>query len=1157
MLLQYSSNPLIHLAMKKSILLFLCFVVLFSVSAEDRHVYLGQSIQTAVNAAVSGDKVIIHVGTYNESINVLNKSNITITSAGDGTVVVQGNGTNDETIYVLNPNNIVISNLTIKNIRKQIWVKGIYVDGAGSGIQILNNIITEVSYKSGTWSASDNPGAVTTNNSNPLVIVGSSLSSPLTNVLVSGNVVSYCTTGWSESITVKANVDGFKINNNIVHHVTNIAMDAYGLGDWPNAAQVRNGEFVGNTVYNAISNYADNGGIYVDGGKDILIANNTIYNSVFGITIGCENQGKVAGGTTSGIKVINNRVYNNAQAGIMIGTGGDEDGLQGDVINCTITGNTFLKNSTSDQWGGELVLQNCSNITLYNNIFFGSYQQMVGEGLGVGSKTLGYNIFYNLVGTPLIGQAVNNWNTISFTTWKSQNGDVSSLNVNPLLVNASSISPDVHLGASSPAINAGKPDFSPLNEEVDIDGQSRIQNSRVDIGIDESGSGSTVAVTGVSVTPINATIVVGQTQQLTRTISPTNATNQNVTWGSNNTSVATVNSSGTVSAIAVGSAMITATTADGGFIANSSIAVTAATVLATSITVSPTSVSLLAGQTQQLTATILPTNATNTNVIWSSSNTAVAAVSATGIVSAFSAGVAVVTVTTQDGGLTATSTVTVNTSDTSWTLINSENFETGWGIWVDGGANAFRYTGGSAYAHQGVAALNIQANTNTSVVTTTSLNLAAYNEVKVDFWFKAISMENGEDFWLQISNNGGASFTTIGSWKQGTDFGNDTFVSKSVTISSMLLTSATKIRFRCDASNSADDIYIDEVVISARGASGIIGTTGVIVSPTSTTINVGSTSQLTATVLPSNATNQNVTWSSSNASIATVNTSGIVSAVGVGSATINATTQNGGFMASATILVTSTSGTTITINGSLSDWSGINAIATATNQSALSMKVYDDGTYLYFGISGSALGPNYQVLINTDNNTSTGFQHSSFTSSGADYYIENGNVGIYTGTGTSWSWNNVGTAIASKNSTVCELRVAKSLLGSLGNQITLGYADINSSWAVVSKLGFSAYSLQNGGRLLSPDAEISIGESLDQEVNIYPNPYSEVIHVDLGNNNKETIIIINDTSGRILFSTVTSKDHLTIPAAQIGLNGLGILTIQKQDKVYRYKIGCH
>ncbi|HTJ53412.1 MAG TPA: Ig-like domain-containing protein, partial [Cyclobacteriaceae bacterium] len=88
---------------------------------------------------------------------------------------------------------------------------------------------------------------------------------------------------------------------------------------------------------------------------------------------------------------------------------------------------------------------------------------------------------------------------------------------------------------------------------------------------------------------------------------------------------------------------------------------TGGSVSVTGVTMSPTSASIAVGGTQQLTATIAPSNATNKNVTWSSSNTAVATVNSSGLVTAVAAGTATITVTTQDGAKTATSAITVTT----------------------------------------------------------------------------------------------------------------------------------------------------------------------------------------------------------------------------------------------------------------------------------------------------------------------------------------------------------------------------------------------------------------------------------------------------------------------------------------------------------------
>src|SRR5690606_19828581 len=90
-----------------------------------------------------------------------------------------------------------------------------------------------------------------------------------------------------------------------------------------------------------------------------------------------------------------------------------------------------------------------------------------------------------------------------------------------------------------------------------------------------------------------------------------------------------------------------------------SITTSGGSVPVTGVSVDPTAASLLVGDTQQLTANVSPANAANPSVTWTSSDPAVAEVSASGLVTALSAGNATVTVTTDDGSFTATSTITV------------------------------------------------------------------------------------------------------------------------------------------------------------------------------------------------------------------------------------------------------------------------------------------------------------------------------------------------------------------------------------------------------------------------------------------------------------------------------------------------------------------
>lgn len=165
-----------------------------------------------------------------------------------------------------------------------------------------------------------------------------------------------------------------------------------------------------------------------------------------------------------------------------------------------------------------------------------------------------------------------------------------------------------------------------------------------------------VPVAGITVSPTQKVIAPNTTFALTAAVAPANADNQNVNWTSSNTSVATVSATGVVTGVTFGTALITATTVEGGFSASSTITVG---VPVTGVTVDPATHSMGVGATVTLTETIVPATATNKAVTWSSSNTAVATVSSTGVVTGVSAGTATITVTTADGAKTATSTITV------------------------------------------------------------------------------------------------------------------------------------------------------------------------------------------------------------------------------------------------------------------------------------------------------------------------------------------------------------------------------------------------------------------------------------------------------------------------------------------------------------------
>lgn len=173
---------------------------------------------------------------------------------------------------------------------------------------------------------------------------------------------------------------------------------------------------------------------------------------------------------------------------------------------------------------------------------------------------------------------------------------------------------------------------------------------------------SSVPVNGITLSQTSGSILVGDTRQLTATVLPDNATNKSVIWSSSNTSVATVSSSGLVTGVRTGTAIITAKTQDGNYSARYSLTVTDVSVSVTGITVSPVQKTLDPNETLQLNATVIPSDATNQKVKWSTSNSSVATVSSNGAVVAKAPGTAVITVKSEDGNFTATCTVTVTSS---------------------------------------------------------------------------------------------------------------------------------------------------------------------------------------------------------------------------------------------------------------------------------------------------------------------------------------------------------------------------------------------------------------------------------------------------------------------------------------------------------------
>ncbi|WP_396637176.1 Ig-like domain-containing protein [Maribacter sp. R77961] len=168
-----------------------------------------------------------------------------------------------------------------------------------------------------------------------------------------------------------------------------------------------------------------------------------------------------------------------------------------------------------------------------------------------------------------------------------------------------------------------------------------------------------VLVTGIVLSEENISLEVGENITIDASVQPEDADDTLVNWSSSDENIANVNSDGTITAIAEGIATITATTNDGDFTANVAVTVTSPDIPVTGININPEAANLIIGETINLSANVIPQNATNTQITWSSSDNTIATVDANGVVLAQAPGVATISAITADGAFEDTSNITV------------------------------------------------------------------------------------------------------------------------------------------------------------------------------------------------------------------------------------------------------------------------------------------------------------------------------------------------------------------------------------------------------------------------------------------------------------------------------------------------------------------
>jgi hypothetical protein len=461
-----------------------------------------KTFQHACSNASPGAIVLLKAGIYNEKVTMNVAGNaaagfITFQNYGSDVVKIDGTGKNGKQLLLIqNKNFIRLIGLEFQNNLNQSFGTGIWIQGAGRKIEIRNCTFHDMRAANGGGDAM------------AISVYGTSGTTPLSNIVIDSNHIYNCEPGHSEALTLNGNVDTFQVTNNLVHDVDNIGIDMIGgEGTSPNAITdlARNGICSGNVVYNCRSDYGGGyaAGIYVDGGENIIVEKNKIYQCDVGLEIGCENQGRVA----SKIYVRDNLIFNNDKRGI--GFGGYNFPATGKVKNSFVLNNTCYYNDILNTDAGELVVEYAESCVVMNNIFFSTSQNKlmvttVGNNKG--------NIFdYNVWNTPAESSAIIDFAGTVYATFSAyRNGtgqDAHSVFGNPFFVSSALPSPDVHILASSPAINAGDVNFTPANGETDFDGAARVQHARVDCGAYEVNLVAPDVPRNLSATVINNTIV--------------------------------------------------------------------------------------------------------------------------------------------------------------------------------------------------------------------------------------------------------------------------------------------------------------------------------------------------------------------------------------------------------------------------------------------------------------------------------------------------------------------------------------------------------------------------------------------------------------------------------------------------------------------------
>ncbi len=321
------------------------------------------SLKMAVSRLKKGDTLYLRGGVYGETLSLSHlkgdsENYIRILAAPGETPILDGSKKKSPTMISIDTcSYLQVSGLEIQNANGQDAC-GIYVASGSSHLILDKNYLHDIRVP--------HPKKFD-HCANGILLMGDSSSKKLNDVLISDNTIENCATGWSECISVVGNVENICVISNTISNTGNIGIDFagnYGYCSDPSKDFPRHCIASKNHISNCVSPYATSYGLYVDGGQDIKLLENTITHCSGGIEIGAEQPQKSSKYATSDIYVSKNTITHCKEAAIAIGGYEKELGM---VKKVTLEQNLCRNNGSKK--GAILILSKCHHITIKNNSF--------------------------------------------------------------------------------------------------------------------------------------------------------------------------------------------------------------------------------------------------------------------------------------------------------------------------------------------------------------------------------------------------------------------------------------------------------------------------------------------------------------------------------------------------------------------------------------------------------------------------------------------------------------------------------------------------------------------------------------------------------------------------------------------------------------------